>query len=74
MEPALRGSLPFHARRETIQVIPGDMLVCAAEHFNEQRTSTVHVRHRSESGYKEGEKELPSDLESLKKIRIQLPR
>jgi Cytochrome C oxidase, cbb3-type, subunit III len=29
----------------------------------------------SESGYKEGEKELPSDLESLKKIRIEpLPR
>jgi mono/diheme cytochrome c family protein len=29
----------------------------------------------SESGYKEGEKELPSDLESLKKIRIEpLPK
>jgi mono/diheme cytochrome c family protein len=28
----------------------------------------------SESGYKEGEKELPSDLESLKKIRIEAPR
>ncbi len=27
----------------------------------------------SESGYKEGEKELPSDLESLKKIRIEPP-
>jgi hypothetical protein len=28
----------------------------------------------SESGYKDGEKELPSDLESLKKIRIEPPR
>ena len=29
----------------------------------------------SESGYKKGDKELPSDLESLKKIRIEpLPR
>jgi hypothetical protein len=28
----------------------------------------------SESGYKDGEKELPSDLESLKKIKIEPPR